>query len=773
MNALQGLNDKQQEAVTHFEGPLLILAGAGSGKTRVLTNRIAWLIGEKGVKPWNILAITFTNKAAGEMRERVNALVDEGADAVWVATFHSTCCRILRRYIDILGYKTNFAIYDTDDQKSLMKEVCKKLRIDTKILKEKAILAAISHAKDRLISPEVYADSVGDNYTEKRIAAAYMEYQKQLKSNNALDFDDMIMKTVELFEASKEVLEQYRDRFRFIMVDEYQDTNYAQFVLVSQLAGERRNLCVVGDDDQSIYRFRGADIRNILDFEKIYPDCRTIRLEQNYRSTGNILDAANAVIANNRHRKPKHLWTESESGELIRQCMVATGYEEASLIADDIRRRAAVGGSGFRDFAILYRTNAQSRLLEEALLMENIPYRIVGGINFYQRREIKDLLAYLRTIDNGDDDLAVRRIINVPRRGIGNTSISKLATYADVNGLSFYEALERAGQIPGLGRSAIKADDFVTLIRTERTKAKLVSLKELLEDVIEKTGYVRELELEGTDEAKDRIENIGELLSKVASYEQTQETPTLSGFLEEISLVADLDEVDAASDCVLLMTLHSAKGLEFPHVYIAGMEDGIFPSFMSIGGVDSSEALEEERRLCYVGITRAMQDLTVSCASSRMIHGQMQYNRPSRFLEEIPEELLADQRAKTRRSGWTNGKIGEKSVIASSRRTGDSALALSGSIYSADFERTPFRAAGTGSGTAAKRKVFDPGAYKVKKADALDYGVGDRVKHVKFGSGTVQEIKDGPKDFEVTVEFDTAGVKKMYAAFAKLQKIEA
>ena len=771
MNVLQGLNDQQMKAALHCDGPLLILAGAGSGKTRVLTNRIAWLIGEKGVRPWNILAITFTNKAAGEMRERVNALVDEGADAVWVATFHSTCARILRRYIDCIGYGTNYTIYDSDDQKTLMKEICKTLKIDTKVLKEKAILSMISAAKDRLIGPEEFAAEAGDDYIQKRVAMAYARYQSELKRNNALDFDDLIMKTVELFEKEPEVLEQYRDRFRYIMVDEYQDTNYAQFRLVSILAGERKNLCVVGDDDQSIYRFRGADIRNILDFEKIYPDCTTIRLEQNYRSTQSILDAANAVIANNRNRKKKHLWTGNGQGDPIRRASFDTGFEEAQFIADDIRRRAAVSGEGYNRFAILYRTNAQSRLLEEKLLMNNIPYRIVGGINFYSRREIKDLMAYLKTVDNGNDDLAVTRIINIPKRGIGTTSITKLMTYADVNGLSFYEALERAGMIQGLGRIAAKADDFVTFIRSLRTKAEVMSVKELLEDVIEKTGYVRELEAEGTDEAKDRVANIDELISKVAAYEQTQEHPTLRGFLEEVSLVADIDTVDERTDRVLLMTLHSAKGLEFEHVYMAGMEEGLFPSFMSISGADSAEALEEERRLCYVGITRAMKDLTLSAASSRMIRGQVQYSRPSRFLEEIPEELV-EQQAGQRRNSRDQRREGRAQDTFSDRYKG-------AGMAEETFERRPFGASDTMAGKTGYRKAkeafsqkaFDPSAYKVQKQDTLSYGVGDRVRHIKFREGTVLKIEDGPKDFEVTVEFDTAGVKKMYAAFAKLQKI--
>ena len=504
MEILEGLNPQQAEAVRHFEGPQLILAGAGSGKTRVLTNRIAWLIAEKHVEPWNILAITFTNKAAGEMRARVDRLVPCGADAVWVATFHSTCSRILRRYIDCIGYKTNFTIYDTDDQRSLMKDVCKQLQIDTRILKERAILAAISSAKDELISPDSYRQSAGRDYFAMRIADAYEAYQAALKKNNALDFDDLICKTVELFRSTPEILEQYQQRFKFIMVDEYQDTNTAQFELVRLLAGKQANLCVVGDDDQSIYRFRGANIRNILEFEKHYPGAVVVRLEQNYRSTGSILDVANAVIANNKGRKRKTLWTDKGIGKTVRVNCLPSAAAEASYVASQIRKRCASGEDAYNDFAVLYRTNAQSRILEEKLLMEGIPYRIVGGINFYARREIKDLLSYLKTVENGADDLAVRRIINIPKRGIGATTINRIQAYADINGRSFYEVLEKAAEVPGIGRAALKTKGFVSLIQDLRAKASSISVKALLNEVIEKTGYVKELEAEGTEEAKDR-----------------------------------------------------------------------------------------------------------------------------------------------------------------------------------------------------------------------------------------------------------------------------
>ena len=760
MSILEGLNPQQAEAVRHFEGPLLILAGAGSGKTRVLTNRVAWLIGEKNVPPWNILAITFTNKAAGEMRQRVDRMVSLGADAVWVATFHSTCVRILRRYIDCLGYKTNFVIYDTDDQKSLMKEVCKKLQIDTRLLKERAILSAISSAKDELIAPAQFRKMAATDYFASAMADAYDAYQAALKNNNALDFDDLIFKCVELFRAFPEVLQQYRDRFRFIMVDEYQDTNTAQFELVRLLAGERANLCVVGDDDQSIYRFRGANIQNILSFEKHYPGAKVIRLEQNYRSTGNILDVANAVIANNRGRKRKTLWTENGEGKKVRRCILPTASAEAEMVANEIGRRCAAGEAAYNDFAVLYRTNAQSRLLEEKLLMAGIPYRIVGGVNFYARREVKDLLSYLKTVENGMDDLAVRRIINVPRRGIGTATINRMQAYADVNGLSLYEAMTRAREIPGIGRSAARVTEFVGLIEALRSEKTSRSVHELLEEVIARTGYVTELEAEGTDEARDRIQNIQELITKAYTYEQSGDETSLGGFLEEVSLVADIDTLDENAKQVLLMTMHSAKGLEFPCVYLTGMEEGLFPSFMSISEDGSGEGLEEERRLCYVGITRAMRELTLTCARMRMVQGQTRYNVQSRFLEEIPGELLDEDTGRSRpaRSGYSPFP-GDRGA-AGSAGPAVSLPPVSASRRAYDQARKAFH-----------EKVTPTPRTLPQKADSLPYDVGDRVRHMRFGEGTVLKIVDGGRDYEVSVEFDKAGIKKMFAGFAKLEKI--
>ena len=682
------------------------------------------------------MAITFTNKAAGEMRERVDKIVGFGSESIWVSTFHSSCVRMLRRFIDRLGFDTNFTIYDTDDQKTLMKDICKRLNIDTKIYKERSIMAAISSAKDELIGPEEYELKVMGDFSKRKIALAYKEYQKELKKNNALDFDDLIMKTVELFQACPDVLEYFQERFKYIMVDEYQDTNTAQFKFVSLLAGKYRNLCVVGDDDQSIYKFRGANIGNILGFENVFPDAKVVRLEQNYRSTQNILNAANQVIQNNMERKRKTLWTENEEGEKLHFRQFMNAYEEAEYIVGDISKKVREKDAQYRDIAILYRTNAQSRLFEEKFLMANIPYKLVGGVNFYARKEIKDLLAYLKTVDNARDDLAVRRIINVPKRGIGATTLTRVQDYAVSMGMSFYEALKEANAISTLGRAATKVEPFVTFIQTLRSKAEYLSPSELLKDIIESTGYVKELEAEGTEEAEARIENIDELITKVVSYEEENEEPTLSGFLEEVALVADIDSVDGDDNQVLLMTLHSAKGLEFPFVYLAGMEDGMFPSYMTITSDDPTE-IEEERRLCYVGITRAMKDLTLTCAQQRMIRGETQYNKVSRFIKEIPRELVELGR-----------EFQEKKPMDIPMPT--------------SFRQMK---------QAFKQPAFVPKQFEVKKADGLDYAVGDTVKHIKFGTGVVTAIVEGGRDYEVTVNFDKVGIKKMFASFAKLKKI--
>ena len=815
MSIYDTLNEEQKKAVFQTEGPVLILAGAGSGKTRTLTHRIAYMIEENGVNPWNILAITFTNKAAGEMRERVDKIVGFGAESIWVSTFHSTCVRILRRYADRIGYDTHFAIYDTDDQKGIMKEVCKKLQVDTKNIKERALMGAISAAKDELISPEEYILRNMGDFSKKVYGDVYMEYQKTLKKNNAMDFDDLLVKTVELFKTCPEVLESYQDRFVYIMVDEYQDTNTAQFELIRLLAKKNRNLCVVGDDDQSIYKFRGANIRNILDFEQVYPDATVIKLEKNYRSSQNILDAANSVIRNNTKRKSKQLWTDQESGNLIHFRQFDTAYEEAEYIVSDIRFQVREGRD-YKDCAILYRTNAQSRILEEKLVIAGMPYNIVGGINFYARKEIKDLLAYLKTIDNGKDDVACKRIINVPKRGIGATTITRVQEYADSRNISFYEALKEANQIMTIGKSYVKLEPFVTMIQAYRSKLEIYSLEDLLRDIIETTGYVKEIEESDadTEEIKDRISNINELISKVVAYEQkveeeTGDRATLSGFLEEVALVADIDKVDENDDKVLLMTLHSAKGLEFPVVYMAGMEDGIFPSYRTITS-DDADDMEEERRLAYVGITRAKEDLHIVCAKQRMINGESQYNPVSRFVKEIPANLLDgrlpvykkfdlndyddDSYERTtfkskpysmsgggyaQSQGTYGGYTATQSGRSAFGSMGNSAATASygGNASGSYFAKPKAMAKPKTAPDFAKPYIAKAGISGLTKGAQVagekpSYDVGDRVKHIKYGEGTVKAIAKGARDYEVTVEFDGAGAKIMYAAFAKLQKLE-
>ena len=741
MSIYDTLNDKQREAVFHTEGPLLILAGAGSGKTRVLTHRIAYLIDEKGVNLWNILAITFTNKAAGEMRERVDRIVGFGSESIWVSTFHSTCVRILRRHIDRLGFGTNFTIYDSDDQKTLMKDVCKQLQIDTKIYKEKNLLAAISSAKDEMILPDEYELNAAGDYHKQKIAKVYREYQKQLKTNNALDFDDLLVMTVQLLQTQPDILEYYQERFRYIMVDEYQDTNTVQFKLISILAKKYRNLCVVGDDDQSIYKFRGANIKNILNFEDVFVDAHVIKLEQNYRSTETILNAANGVIRNNYNRKEKALWTENGEGDKLEFEQFDNAYDEADYVVSDIREHVREGERSYNEHAILYRTNAQSRIFEEKFITANIPYKIVGGINFYARKEIKELLAYVKTIDNGMDDLAVRRIINVPKRGIGLTTVNRVQDNATERGVGFYEALRTADMIPGIGKGAAKLVSFVALIEHFKESAKTMLVSELMQEILDYTGYLDDLEEEGKEEAEARKENIDELLSKIATYEESceDEAPTLSGFLEEVALVADIDSLDENSDYVFLMTLHSAKGLEFPEVYMVGMEDGIFPSYMTVTEGDLEE-LEEERRLCYVGITRAMENLTLTCARRRMLRGEMQYNKMSRFLKEIPVHLFGSK-IKTERD--------DMDVVKASAYV---------------QAKQAFK-------TQAFSTVKPAQNFGVKTGGGLGYEVGDRVKHMKFGEGLVTSIVAGGRDYEVTVAFDNVGTKKMFAGFAKLQKV--
>lgn len=748
MSIYDTLNEQQRQGVLTTDGPVLLLAGAGSGKTRVLTHRVAYLIEEKDVNPYNILAITFTNKAAAEMRERVDRLVGIDAGGAWIMTFHAACIRILRRYIERIGYANGFTIYDTDDQKTIMRQVLKKLDLDPKLYKDRSVLSQISNAKDELISPDEFELAAGSDYHKRKIAEAYREYQKQLKSNNALDFDDIICKTVELFGSCPEVLDYYSERFRYIMVDEYQDTNTAQFKLISLLASRFRNLCVVGDDDQSIYKFRGANVKNILNFESVFPEAVVIKLEQNYRSTQNILDAANAVIKNNSERKAKSLWTDEGAGDKIAYNIYNTAYEEAYGIVSDIKKHAAESGA-YNDYAVLYRTNAQSRSLEEKFIELGVPYRIYGAVNFYARKEIKDVLAYLKTIDNARDEVAVRRIINVPKRGIGLTTLEKASVFAEDNDISLYAAVARGSEIPSLSKAAAgKLDNFCMLISELRAKSRELSIKELISEIINDVKYEEYLaDDDEPDEIADRMQNISELISKAAAYEEAADMPTLSGFLEEVALVADIDNMDENNNIVSLMTLHSAKGLEFPCVYLAGMEDGNFPSYMAIQSDDKCD-LEEERRLCYVGITRARKRLVLSMARQRMIRGEMMLCKQSRFINEIPKELLLE-------SGQGIRKPQSFSSEAAAR-----------------LAENAMRAALPWNRPAARMSAIKKGAPQTAASEEeLGYTKGDRVRHIKFGEGTVTNIASGGRDFEVTVQFDTAGVKKMFASFAKLVKI--
>jgi DNA helicase-2/ATP-dependent DNA helicase PcrA len=764
---LDSLNKDQREAAEATEGPVLILAGAGSGKTRVLVHRIAYLIDEKGVNPGSILAITFTNKAADEMRSRVDQMIPFGSREVWVSTFHSLCVRILRRNADRIGYTRSFTIYDTEDQLTVMKNIFRERNIDSKKIREKAVLNRISSAKDELIGPKEYRVKGRDRMSDE-IGPLYEAYQEQLITNNAMDFDDLIMNTVLLFQKNPDVLEYYQERFRYLMVDEYQDTNTAQFQFISFLAKKYRNLCVVGDDDQSIYKFRGANIRNILDFESFFPDAHVVKLEQNYRSTQNILDAANEVIRHNHGRKSKKLWTENDAGDKVRLRKFFTGFDEAQFVADDIGKMVRDYEYEYRDCAVLYRTNAQSRLFEEKFLLANIPYKIVGGVNFYARKEIKDILAYLKTINNGVDDLAVERIINIPKRGIGAVTIRKLKDYSISRGISLFDAACEAEHMPGIAaRTRNKITSFTDTIGVMRAKAGESKISELLKFVVDETGYAAELKANHDEESDARIENIDELISKAVQYESEEEEPTLNGFLEQVALIADIDTVEDDDNKVLLMTLHSAKGLEFPVVYMTGMEEGLFPSAMSINSEFPEDEIEEERRLAYVGMTRAKKLLTLTYAQERMVRGDVVMNPISRFVREIPRELIDagyEEQPKTSGRDILAGSFGGLS-FGKKFPTGKSYSQQS-------FGTQPERS----SVTYKKKKSPYTNVYTAPKkkssSKALpDYQVGDTIHHVKFGDGTVKAIEDKGRDYLVTVDFPAWGVKKMFAAFANLQKV--
>nr|MBO2469192.1 DNA helicase PcrA [Bacillota bacterium] len=734
---LSGLNDQQRTAVLTTEGPVLILAGAGSGKTRVLTHRVAYLLGVKGVPPWNLLAITFTNKAAREMQERIAHLVGPAAKDCWIMTFHAMCVRILRRDIERMGYTTHFSILDPSDQLAVLKECLKEKNLDAKRYDPRAVLAAISYAKNELKDPERFARAAQTPY-DRVVAELYALYQEKLKRNNALDFDDLLLVTVRLFEAHADVLGYYQNKFRYIHVDEYQDTNRAQYLLVRMLADRHRNLCVVGDSDQSIYSWRGADIRNILDFEADFPDAAVIKLEQNYRSTKRILRAANAVIAHNALRKPKELWTANPEGEPIRYYEAETEVDEALYVVDRIREGQAKGRK-LSDFAVLYRTNAQSRALEEALMKAGIPYRVVGGIKFYERKEIKDLIAYLRLVANPDDDISLQRIVNVPKRGIGAVTLEKLAVFAAEQGLSLFRAMQRAEEAGVSGKTAARLADFVQLIENLAAMAEYLSVTELTEELLDRTGYREALKQEGTPEALGRLENIAEFLTVTKDFEASSEDKSLVAFLTELALISDVDRLDdeGPAEAVTLMTLHSAKGLEFPVVFLVGMEEGIFPHSRALA---DDEALEEERRLAYVGITRAMEELHLTSARWRTLFGDTRPGVPSRFLDEIPEAEL--QRVGGPAADPAGPSAGRPAPWW--RRTPEGTFAATGAAQ----RRVP----------APKDTVFQPG---------------DKVRHAKWGIGTVVKVKGSGSEAEIDVAFPApTGVKKLLAAYAPIEKVK-
>jgi len=780
MSIYDSLNPEQLSAVKHDRGPLLILAGAGSGKTRVLTHRIAYLISERNVSPYQILAITFTNKAAKEMKERVEKTVGEQSANIWVSTFHSTCVRILRRFIESLGYDRNFTIYDADDQKSLMKDVLKQLQIDTKQMKEKAFLSAISSAKDELVSPDAYALTAYD-FTAKKIAQVYREYQRRLKENNALDFDDLIFKTVELFRQNPDVLSYYQRRFRYIMVDEYQDTNTAQFQLIKLLASSENeygetehNLCVVGDDDQSIYKFRGANIYNILNFEKEYPTAKVIKLEQNYRSTKSILAAANEVIHNNKGRKNKSLWTNNSEGSAVHFTRYESDIDEGNFVAEKIEALIEERGCLFKDFAVLYRTNAQSLVFEKALRAKHIKAKTIGALSFFQRKEVKDIIAYLKTIDNAKDDIALTRIINVPKRGIGLTTIDRLKDYAAAHEISLYAALERVESISSVDRARAKLQSFLALIESLRYEQNQnsIPLKQLIKKLLAETGYIDELRSEEPDTAEERIQNIDALISYAERYEQTEDMPSLTGFLEYCGLnseeaASEEESEEDADNYVSLMTLHNAKGLEFPYVFLCGMEEGLFPSFMSLNAENPEAEIEEERRLCYVGITRAMNELFLSAASRRMLRGENQFNAVSRFIKEIPRYLLHITSPSGGDSSFRQSSAFADSPIRQSKTDyQETKKAFSSPAYAGSRPSVPYRT----PGNTPSYTMFDKPAVNAPEKP-LSYDVGDTVLHIKFGTGVVKSIIKGKNGHEVTVEFPHYGTKKLLSTFANLKKL--
>ncbi|MCR5147299.1 MAG: DNA helicase PcrA [Clostridia bacterium] len=767
-NLIQELNNKQQEAVLQTDGPCLIIAGAGSGKTKVLTHKIAYLMAEKYIKPWNILAITFTNKAANEMKQRVEALVGDAANDMWIGTFHSICVRILRKYIDRIGYESSFIIFDSQDQKTLVKECLKELKIDDKLFSDKAVLAEISNGKNEMLDPKAYATKYAGDYRKEIIVQVYELYQKRLKENNAVDFDDIINHTIKILTENIDVYEYYTDKFQYVLVDEYQDTNKAQFTLISILASRHGNITVVGDNDQGIYSFRGADITNILNFEKDFPGTTIIKLEQNYRCTGNILKAANAVIKNNQVKYDKKLWTENDEGNLPAIYVGNDEYDESNYIVSQINRLKREYYFNYSDFAVLYRMNSQSRAIEDILRREKIPYKIIGGQKFYERKEIKDIISYLRLIFNTSDNLALKRIINEPKRGIGKTSLDNIQEISEKTGVSMYEIIKNAEQY-GLNRVYVNSREFIETIEELRAKQDKILISELVKETLSKTGYTKALKDENTIEAESRIQNLDEFLTVAMEFEEESADNTLQEFLENMTLTTDLDNMQDEDDCVILMTLHSAKGLEFETVFLVGMEEGIFPGFKSIG---EPQELEEERRLFYVGITRAKRFLFLTCAKRRTIFGSTSYNPISRFVKEIPADLLegyeeafVSKRDKFEDSGykWEYG-FGKKNEGSSVK------------TYNIDSYKVPVGATAANSTNETNKFAFRTAESflqslnnKSKNVNVSQYEAGQRVYHKKFGEGVITKVEPEGDDMKVEINFDKSGNKRLMAKYAGLE----
>ena len=765
---LKGLNDKQYEAVVNTEGPCLVIAGAGSGKTKVLTHKIAYLIGEKGVHPWDILAITFTNKAANEMKERIEGLVGEAAKDIWMGTFHSICVRILRRFIDRIGFDSSFIIFDTSDQKTLVKGCLKDLAIDDKMFTDRVVLSEISNAKNEMLEPEQYQARANGDFRKEKIASVYNLYQKRLRENNAIDFDDIINYTIKILMENEDVLEYYSNKFKYVLVDEYQDTNKAQFTLVTMFASKNGNITVVGDNDQGIYSFRGADISNILNFERDFPGTKIIKLEQNYRCTGNILKAANSVIKNNEVKYKKELWTQNEEGNLPRVYQAQNEYDEGTYIVEQMEHLRREEYYKYSDFAILYRMNTQSRAIEDILRRENIPYKIIGGLKFYERKEIKDIIAYLRLIQNSNDNLSLKRIINEPKRGIGKTSLDKVEQVAEANGISMYEIIKNAEQY-GLNRVYLNSREFINCIEELKAKKDELTISELIKLTLKKSGYTKALENENTVEAENRIENLDEFLTVAIEFEEEEAENSLSTFLEGITLSSDIDDLEEGEEYVTLMTLHSAKGLEFPVVFLVGMEEGIFPGYKSIS---EPKELEEERRLCYVGITRAKENLFLTCSKQRTIFGSTSYNPVSRFLNEIPQELLEGY---DEAFGETKNK---EQIFKDSQYTWSYGSRNNGNIKTYKIEEQKATVAASSKNTnngfmfrTAESFLNNLSKKSANNIDLSKYKSGVKVFHKKFGEGTINKVEPEGEDLKVDIDFNKVGHKRLMAKFANLEII--